>query len=175
MGPIDITSCLNNFVIAFKFTGTTGSTQRTWTLNAFKIRCTLKSGKVIESGTASSLNFTALDVLAIGTDKDPYAFTRTGSIVKGTWNGINVSSNQIQMQGGDAKVASNEDWLVSAPLKLNSCTPDKGTALKDMTSRLSQYAYTFDKPGTYDVVFVAGNSNYKGENEVVRTVTITVE
>lgn len=176
INPIDISDYLNHFVVAFKFTGKEGGVQRTWTLNQFKIRCTLKSGLVIESGSATALNFAAFDMLRVGSDVNPYEFTITGKPLKGTWFGGSIGSqNQVQMQGGTATQPDNEDWLISTPLKLNSCDPDKGLALKDMTESLNSYSYVFEKAGTYEVAFVAGNSNYQGEDEIVKKVTITIQ
>lgn len=177
MGPIDISKYLSHFVVAFKYQGTMNGkdAQRTWTLNQFKIRCELKSGKVIESGSATALNFSAFDVKNVENGTDPYRFIVSGSQDKGTWIGINISkSNEVQIQGGTKTQPDNEDWLISAPLKLNTCTPDTGLALKDMTATVKSHTHVFTQPGTYEVVFVAGNANYKGEKEKVQKITITI-
>ncbi|MEG1585870.1 MAG: DUF5017 domain-containing protein [Bacteroidales bacterium] len=178
MGPIDISDYMNHCVLAFRYQGTMNGkdAQRTWTLNQFKIRCVLKSGKIIESGAASSLNFSAFDELKVGTANDPYQFVVAGRAEKGIWFGGNIdSANEVQMQGGTKTDTDNLDWLISTPLKLNSCTPDVGYAIKDITTTLNSHTHVFEKAGTYEVVFVVGNANYQGAKEKVKKITITIE
>lgn len=69
----------------------------------------------------------------------------------------------------------NEDWLVSKPLFINETTPDTGVAIKDISDNLSQFRYTYFKPGTYKVSFVASNGNYEAFSRVVKEVNLIVE
>ena len=50
-------------------------------------------------------------------------------------------------------------WLVSDLITVNSCSPDQGTKVKDITQRLDKYTYTYNQIGIYNVTFLARNAN----------------
>lgn len=90
-----------------------------------------------------------------------------------------VNTTQIVWTGVSANVTSKQGWAITAPLYLPK-EINYGIAhsiavksLKD--GNLSRYTYTYDKPGTYQVTFMAANSGIYGRSEVIRQLTITVE
>jgi hypothetical protein len=157
-------------VLAFRYLGVTGSTQRTMTITGTAITTTLNSGIEVSVGTASTFGFTPFDVNPSNSAKD--AYLATGGV--GTWSLTSIGSNKLTFQGGTAAAATNDDWLISSKITLNSCSPDTGTAVKDINNRITSYEYTYTKPGTYKATFIAGNANKDDDDYVVKEVTVTV-
>lgn len=65
-------------------------------------------------------------------------------------------------------------WVISTPTALNLIDPDKGVSIKTITEPLNPYTYTFDKPGTYTVTFVATSGNYEGQSSDIKEFTVTI-
>lgn len=67
------------------------------------------------------------------------------------------------------------DWVTFYSGEENKTYPDAyGVAIKSIANELLSYTYKFAAPGTYNIVFVGGNTNYEGKNEQVSTFTLTV-
>lgn len=168
----------NGLTLAFRFIGDTESTpQRTVTITDLVIKNTLTNGSKTEV-TGMDMNFSCFDIIPSNLEKNCYKTVTSGSLIQGTWSLINLSKNQVQMQGGkdgQATWANNDDWLIANSIKLNSCTPDTGDNIKDINRRVSSYTYTYTKPGTYTVTFLAGNSNIEGPKVALKELTIEVK
>lgn len=50
----------------------------------------------------------------------------------------------------------------------------KGTCIKSITEDLKKYSYKFEIPGTYNVVFLGGNTNYKGNKVKEKELNIVI-
>lgn len=144
--------------------------QPRWTITGLSIDTEFKDGT---SGQlkADALAFTAIDFL--NKDNDPYA-AKGG---EGRWDTRKVSEMNPIILIASSKVGAdmNEDWLVSKPFFINETTPDTGVAIKDISDNLPQFRYTYFKPGTYKVSFVASNGNYEAFSRVVKDVNLIVE
>ncbi len=70
---------------------------------------------------------------------------------------------------------SDDDWAISKPLSLNKVNADAGLALKNTSASMTQYIYTYKKPGTYTATFFASNANINDKKDLVKQVTITVK
>lgn len=87
-----------------------------------------------------------------------------------------ITSAQLLSQA----TANNEDddWVLSKAFNPNTVTPDKGIAIKNITTNLTRYSPAPDlytKPGTYKVVFEASNASYENEPpRVVKELNITI-
>jgi hypothetical protein len=46
--------------------------------------------------------------------------------------------------------------------------------IKNLQNYMHEYVYTWDKPGTYKVVFVGRNENYASASEQIHEFTITI-
>lgn len=57
----------------------------------------------------------------------------------------------------------------------NGARTDTGVPLKNMTTKLTSYAYTFKTEGSYKVTFVVSNTNVYGSREMVKELDIQVE
>lgn len=171
---LDITKYARNFTMAFKYEGYFDETsaQRTFTVSNIEIKSTLKNGQEVILGQAMDLGFIAYDMLELPKEADGNRYYVGAT--NGSWNLNNIGKNEFKIAGGPKSVPANIDWLISSPMKLNKAIPDKGDAIKDITVNLDKYAFTYKNPGKYEVSFVGGNANYKGQKEVVRTVIIEV-
>lgn len=140
---------------AFKYTGTNGSTQPRWWINQFSLNTETTEGITLPIANLQGAAWTS-----IGLENSPVSWL--------------LSSAGLRFQGGGATIGSNHVWAISKPLDLTSVTPDKGVALKNMSTRMDTYAYSFTTPGTYEITFVGSNSNVYGEYPVVKTVELEV-
>ena len=177
-GNISLDEYRDNMTLAFQFLGTTEkSPQRTAIITNLKVTNVLKSGTVVKLGDASQLNFSCFDINPSNVENNCYKKITSGSAIKGTWNLIGLTKNLVQLQGGTSSAtpwANNNDWLISTPMKLNSCSPDTGSSIKDINRKVPQYIHSFTAPGTYTVTFLAGNSNVNGDEVVMKELTIKV-
>ncbi len=100
------------------------------------------------------------------------------------WLGINmqnaasiwsISSSLFKISGGDKNANTNEDWLISQPVKLTRVLPDVGLSIKTLVDpSLKSYNYIFKNPGNYIVVFDAKNANQNNSRETQKTLNISV-
>ncbi len=169
----DLTDYLGGMTLAFHFTGQTGSTQRTITINNLIVKTVLQNGTSVET-KAEGLNFLAYDMIPSNPEENAYKMITSGTKIKGTWLMNDIAANQIQIQGGTPTALDNDDWLISTPMQLNACTPDLGEVVKDINRRVDRFEHVFQVPGTYTVTFLAGNTNAEGKKEVVKQLTIEV-
>ncbi len=100
----------------------------------------------------------------------------TTNNISGMWNLKNASSTgSFDVHGTGKGEGLRESWLVSDYLVINSCTPDRGVAIKNISNNLSSYEYTYEEVGTYKAVFLMANSNYKEDDSKVVTMIINVK
>jgi hypothetical protein len=85
------------------------------------------------------------------------------------------NTTQLQIAGGAATNAENEDWIVSRPIYIDRIKPDAGVSIKDLSGKISDYSYIFKVSGEYKVTFLASNTNINGSKAVVKEFTITVQ
>ncbi len=68
------------------------------------------------------------------------------------------------------------DWVAFYSGEEGKTYPDSyGTSIKSMRNELFTYTYSYSNPGTYNVVFVGGNTNYQGSKEKTVTLTLTIK
>jgi hypothetical protein len=142
---------------AFKFVGNTGSTQRTWRLTKFDIKLTTADSQVLPVTTIGTAGWTSVK---FGTSPANWTFTAGTSL--------------LTIAGGNATALNNQVWAITNPINLISVVPDKGTPIKNMTTRADQYSFIYNQPGTYKVTFDAFNINVYGESRSVRDVELTI-
>ena len=90
---------------------------------------------------------------------------------------LNSSSADLIFQGVGQKDSLNyaiDAWAISTPVDLNSVANDKGVVIKNQQNYLKSYDYVWSEPGTYKVVFVGTNSNYKCSSGMVQELTVTI-
>ena len=81
--------------------------------------------------------------------------------------------------GGEYTNAETRDYGISIPVELPrevDLGPDRSIPIRGINDVvMTSYEYTYEKAGTYDIVFVAKNININGEKSLVLRKTITVE
>jgi len=163
-GDIELSSFVNGdkpVYIAFKFTGTSKTAQRTWTLKSVAI------DNVLDDSTSH-------EVLGIG--ESTLGFKAV--VMKAPAVAWTISSTQLQIKGFTTNlnsVADTEGWVISKPVNLRRVFPDTGTPLKNMTTSMSSLNYIYATPGTYKATFVSANINRYSEKGEVQEIPITVQ
>jgi hypothetical protein len=143
--------------LAFKYTGLQTSTgpQRTWTIKNFQLFTVLANGSSITTVGA----IPAAGWIAVSVKNEDQKWTQ--------------NATQLQMVGGAANAAANEDWIV-APLRLNLVSPDQGVGIKDLAGKLTSYQYILKEAGAHEMVFIGSNANVEGIKTIVRKININV-
>ncbi len=70
-----------------------------------------------------------------------------------------------------------EQWAITKAISLDAVDmgPDWSSAIKGISnSKLEEFTYTYERPGTYKVYFVASNTNIDDSKQVVRELTLTI-
>lgn len=147
--------------IGFKFTGTSGSTQRTWRLGEFKIILEIE-GESYSLDVAND-NYPGWTIVNVaGTDPNG---------AKGFWK---PGANFWQIQGGPATMEDNEDWLITGPIFLTKVTPDMGISKNSYSERLEEFTHTYTKAGIYKAIVLGTNATVDDIKQDVREITVEV-
>ena len=95
--------------------------------------------------------------------KENPAYGTTKNNVGGYWNLSYAADGNFRLWGEFAGMAypKHYNWLVSDPIITNSCLPDVGVAIKNITTTLYSYTYKYDNPGIYKATFLGKNTNYE--------------
>lgn len=115
--------------------------------------------------SASSFGFTPINMKNKWNLKDQKVMEKDreyGTVtnnVSGIWNLTGIGAGSFFIHSTNEKDPLKYSWLVSDLITVNSCSPDKGTKIKDMTQRLDKYTYTYKEIGIYNVTFLATNAN----------------
>lgn len=101
----------------------------------------------------------------------------------GGWQAVNfknesfvwsITSAQLLMPSSTATADDNEDWIFTKGFDPYSVKPDAGTALKNISTVLSEHKHVYKEPGTYKVVFDASSVRYNGEARAQKEITLTI-
>lgn len=87
-----------------------------------------------------------------------------GSISKMGWTavdcgnpGVGIDTKNLNRLYFDGNASGNGedncDWVISKPLDAKGLVPDTGVAIKNLSTTMSEFTYTYEKPGTYNAVF----------------------
>lgn len=93
----------------------------------------------------------------------------------GMWNMKSANTGYFYVHSTAAGKGLHPSWLVSDYIVINECKPDDGVAIKNISTRLDEYEYTYTEVGTYKAVFALNNVNYKEEDSKVITMIINVK
>ncbi len=86
-----------------------------------------------------------------------------------------VTSTQLLMQHpGSANDDDNEDWVITKGLNPWYIKRDVGIVLKNVSTAIREHSHTFEKPGTYKVVFEGSAVRYNGERYLTREINLTI-
>ena len=157
-GIVDLTDFLTQkkpVYIAFRYTGDTGSTQKTWTIKNFTLNLIKTNSKIIPVTDIASAGWKQVNILNSAT----------------VWS---INATQLRIAGGNA-AAENDDWVISKLLYLNNVAPDVAIPIKNITQIVSSYDYVFTQPGTYKVVFLASNATADKQESTTKEIDLTIQ
>lgn len=129
-----------------------------------RINNVMTSGQEAEY-SAGSFGFTPINMKNKWNLKDQTSMIKDreyGTVtnnVSGIWNLTGVGGGSFFIHSTNANDPLKYSWLVSDLITVNSCSPDQGTKVKDITQRLDKYTYTYNQIGIYNVTFLARNAN----------------
>lgn len=162
-GIITLTDLLANekdsLFIAFKYTGVTGTTQRTWTITNFFV-----------NNTADGTAYTVASLAA-----DASYWTRYGNV----WSPANArwaaTASDLKITGGGVAAPSNTSWIISKPIYAGRLAPDAGTGIKSINEPVkAEHVYKYAAPGVYKATFVAFNHTLDEEKSIVKELIIKI-
>ncbi len=148
-GTIDVSDLVSgvndSLFLAFKYTGTGGTTQRTWTITNFTVYNVLPDVNYALSTLAADANYWTKYKISPSTA------------------GWTSSTTQLQVVGGAATAPDNTSWIISKPLYVGRVAPDLSIPLININgftnnATAAGYNYIYTKPGTYKAVFLVFNN-----------------
>lgn len=160
-GTIDLSDLVkgpaDSLFIAFKYTGTTGGTQRTWTITNYTVNTVLPDG-----------------IQAISTLAGDNAYWTKIKIAPSTASWVSTTA-QLQVVGGTAAAPNNTSWIVSKPLYVGRVAPDVAVGLKNIgNANLAGYNYKYAAAGKYIATFVIFNNSVDAQQTTVKQFNIKV-
>lgn len=129
---------------------------------------------------AGSFGFTPINMKYKSNFSDQVTMTKDreyGTVTNNTagiWNLANIGNGGFFLHSSDAGKDLKYSWLVSDMITINSCTPDKGTQIKNVSQRLDSYTYTYNQIGIYNATFLANNANMDHSSTTKRELIINV-
>lgn len=162
-GTIDLTDQVtgekDSLFIAFKYSGVTGSTQRTWTITNYVVNNVLPDQTVAISNLATDVSF----------------WTRYGNVLSPAAARWTATATDLKIAGGTGTSPTNTSWIISKPLYVGQIAPDVSVGIKSITEPAKTgYPYKYTVPGVYKATFVAFNHTLDEERSVIREVIIKV-
>jgi len=150
------------FVLAFRYKNNLeNGLPKKWIVNLFEVIARTESLGDLRIGAMNSASFRIIEQYPDNPSKST------------------VSVSQISLLGADADngVGPMETWGVSREYSSGNLDvgPDRAIGIKGTDNDMDIFRYSYTKPGSYDVVFVAKNANVDQEKEVIKTLEIIVE
>lgn len=166
----DIVSGTNDSLfVAFKYSGTTGTLQRNWTITNLTINGLLPEGNTNNLlSLVSAANYWKI----------------LGNIWTPSSSKWSASTTQLQITGGTVTAPNNTSWIVSPPLYVGAVYPDKPVVVKYASSALPSYTVSgityygynqvYATPGLYKAIFVYFNKSIDDQKTAVKEYYIRV-
>lgn len=157
-------------VLAFRYKPEVNTDwQPGWEIRNLQINNVLATdGSVFSTFLAANLSFSPFDML---NPADPY---NGDASLSGIW--IVEDPTRIQLKRTARGYDLNHDWLVSRPFTIPSGFVEESdvTPVKNISSNVGSYAYTFSNTGEYTLRFKASNYNYKSHSSVEKTMVVKI-
>lgn len=148
----------SKFYLAFEYLPDAGSTQPKITISPIQLITKTGDVEITYANPQNDFGFNIVNVKG-----------GTGSGVS-----IKVDKSQVLFQGGDGKI-DNNIWVISKPIQASAVEPDYGVAIKNMSYKLNQYSYIYNKAGEYTAKFIATNANKWNSESIVKEVKVIVK
>ena len=142
--------------LAFRYTGITGTTQKTWTLKNLTLNLLKPDNNNLPITDLASAGWRQVNIL------NPAA----------VWS---IKPTELRIAGGGGTADDNEDWVISKLLYLNQVLPDVAIPIKNITQKKSSFDYVFSEPGKYKVVFLATNATADKQESTMKEVNLIIQ
>lgn len=142
--------------VAFRYEDEEKAVQNNWIIRSIALDCVSNEGIRSNLATMPTMGWKVVDF------ENPAV----------TWN--TSSTSQIQINGG-ANQPKNVDWIISQAFDVKKTAPDRGVALKNVSTTMDEYKYVYTKPGIYEVVFETTSDWYNGSDHAVTKLTVEVQ
>lgn len=142
--------------VAFRYEDEEKAVQNNWIIRSIALDCVSTEGIRSNLATMPTMGWKVVDF------ENPAV----------TWN--TSSTSQIQINGG-ANQPKNVDWIISQAFDVKKTAPDRGVALKNVSTTMDEYKYVYTKPGVYEVVFETTSDWYNGSDHAVTKLTVEVQ
>lgn len=164
-----VSGAADSLFLAFKYTGLTGSLQKTWTITNWAVT------NVLPDMTYSLSSLT--------TDVNYWTIIKQAVPAAAKWT---VSASQLQIAGGAASAPDNTCWIVSKALYAGRVPFDKSIIIKNINDPMPQiiypgqprpvqgYNYIYPVVGTYAATWLAFNNTIKEQAGTSKTFYIKV-
>lgn len=160
-GSIDLSDLVSNpadsLFIAFKYTGITGTTQRTWTITNFTVNDVLPDQ--------------TYPIATLTTDVAYWTRVKIGAAAG--WS--TPTTAQLQVIGGAAAAPNNTSWIVSKALHVGRVAPDVAVSILNISSaKINGYTYKYAAVGSYTATFVIFNNSVDEQKTVTKQFKINI-
>lgn len=184
-----------NITLAVRYEGWDETqTQAKLTFKDMKITNKMANGDIIEVGasqfgfTPINLNYmdaTTTQINALPADLKnkaledlsvlQYATVTNGA--GGFWRTDQIATGKFWMNSSKPAndMPMTYSWIVSDHLAVNACEPDAGVSVKNMSTVVDKFEYTYNEVGTYKATFALHNTNYQYSDEKLCNIIINVE
>lgn len=78
------------------------------------------------------------------------------------------------LAAGSTATNDKDMWAISSGFNIHTSTPSTGIVLKNLTTDVSDFTYTYEQPGVYEAVFASSSVWYNSENSSLTTLTVNV-
>ncbi len=78
------------------------------------------------------------------------------------------------LAAGNAATSDKDFWAISTGFNVRSSEPSTGTVIKSLANDISEFTYTYEKPGVYEAVFAGYSVWYNSEKTSTTSVRVTV-
>lgn len=184
-----------NITLAIRYEGLDQTqTQSKVTFKDMKITNVMSNGDIIEVG-ASQFGFTPINlnyksattkqINALPADlklkaQDDLSVLQYATVTNGAggfWRTDQIGTGKFWMNAADPRqdMPMTYSWIVSDHLAVNACEPDAGVSVKNMSTVVDKFEYTYNEIGTYKATFSLHNANYQYSEEKVCNIIINVE
>lgn len=136
----------------------------------------LMRGKNVRDYVTSLRELPYVSVVMNEEEKDPYLHDHRGDTTGIATVCFEDLRFDIWLQGCSRFFLDYELdwWVISNPVPVNNVQADTGIQVKNMTNILQSFEYVFEKPGTYNVVFLGTNSNFQGSTYQTKELTVNI-
>jgi hypothetical protein len=158
-GDIDLTdfaSANKDMAIAFRYVTSVvadATVQNRWVFRSFDVKSTSADGSVTALATIANAGWKSWSFL------DPAT----------TWT---ISATQLV--SNRSSTALNDDWIITKLYNPNKVAPDRGLAIKSISTSLTDYEAVYTDPGSYKVTIVATNASSGGMATLIRELELEI-